>query len=147
MEIQALNLVLREEELAELIRDRLQEGEGVENLGFRLTPEGIHLSGEYPTGFGFKVAFETLWELRPEGPLLFLLLSSVKVGGLPADLLRGMLLGSLGDMASAYPGVQLEEERLMVDVPTLARSQGVELVISFTSVEMGPGHIRILAGP
>src|SRR4051794_27856687 len=92
MEIQSLKLFLTDADLAALGGQLLAEHDTIEELQLHFTPEGVLLQGQYPTGFGFKVPFETLWQLTPEGPLLRVHLATVKVGGVPAGILRGALL-------------------------------------------------------
>lgn len=145
MEIQALKLIVTDADLAVLIKERLSDLEGLEAVQARILPEGVRVQGEYPTGFGIKVPFETLWQLAAEGPGLQVKLESLKVAGLPAGMFRGALLRMIRDAAEEQPGIRVEEEMVRVDIVALAAGQGVELQVNFTAVRLSPGALVIEA--
>jgi hypothetical protein len=146
MEIQSLKVVVTDAALAGLLEKAIPKDQTIEGLQVRLTPEGVQLQGEYPTGFGFKVPFDTLWQLTPAGPVLQVQLVSVKVAGLPAGLLRGALLRMARDSIEKHPGLLMQEEMILIDVPALAKHHGVELKMAFTAVRMSSGSAVIEAG-
>src|SRR6185437_1258504 len=106
MEIHTLKLSVTEEELNALVRELPPGKNAVENLRVRLTPEGIVILGDYPSMF-MKMAFETLWVVKGVGSVVEARLASIKVSGLPAKMLRGVLLKTIRDMTAREPGVQV----------------------------------------
>src|SRR5262245_11420617 len=115
MEIHTLKLSITEEELNSLVAELPSGKSAVENLRVRLTPEGIIILGDYPTMF-LKMAFETLWAVQGIGSVVEARLASVKVSGLPAGMLRGVLLKTIRDLTANEPGVRVEDEAICVDL-------------------------------
>ncbi|MFO0842714.1 MAG: hypothetical protein U0797_10015 [Gemmataceae bacterium] len=146
MEIQALKLLITEADLAAALKERLAGQEGVEGLQAALLPEGVKLQGEYATGFGFKVPFETVWGLTASGPTVQAKLDAVKVAGLPAGILRGALLRMLRDAVEGQAGVRVEQETVQIDLPAVAAEQGVELRVNLTAVRLAAGELVVEAG-
>src|SRR4051812_36883824 len=97
MEIQSLKLFITDADLAPLVAEAAAGQDGIEGLQAHLTPEGVQVQGQYATGFGFKVPFETVWQLMPAGPCVEVRLGAIRVGGMPANLLRGALLRMVRD--------------------------------------------------
>src|SRR6476659_6277723 len=104
MQIQALKLLVTDAHLAELLARHVRAGDAIEDFEARFTPEGVVVSGKYPTSF-FKVPFETTWQVEPAGPELRVRLVDVKVAGLPGNILRGALMKMVHDTAEGHPGV------------------------------------------
>lgn len=146
MEIQALKLFLTDADLAMILNELVSRQENIENLHATFTPEGVRVQGEYPTGFGFKVPFETLWQVMGAGSILHVHLTEIKVAGVPAGLLRGALLRMIRDAVESQPGIGLQDETILVDVPTVARANGLEVQITFTAVRLSIGTAVIEAG-
>src|SRR5262245_13710283 len=123
MEIQALRVRVTDADLAVLMRELLAEREALESVQARFLPEGVQVQGEYPTGFGFKVPFETLWQLTTAGADVQLRLELIKVAGFPAAMLRGALFRMIRDATEEQPAIRVEDETVLLDVPALAASQ------------------------
>src|SRR4051812_41631741 len=104
MQIQTLKLLVTDADLAELLARHVPGGDAIEELEARFTPEGVVVSGKYPTSF-FKVPFETTWQVEASGPEVRVGLVDVKVAGLPANILRGALMKMVRDTAEGRPGV------------------------------------------
>lgn len=146
MEIQALKLLVTEADLAAILTEHLSGQEGVEKLQASLLPEGVRLKGEYATGFGFKVPFETLWGLTASGPCVQAKLDEVKVAGLPAAMLRGALMRVIRDGVEGQAGVSVEAETVKIDLPMAACEYGVELRVNLTAVRFAAGELVVEAG-
>ncbi len=145
MEIQALKLFITDADLAGIAARHLADDEAIEELQVRLTPEGVVLSGKYPTSF-FKVPFETVWMIRAAGVEVHVELDAVRVAGLPANLLRGALMKTVRDRVEGEAGIRVEEERVVIHVVEAARAQGVELQVNFTAVRLSIGAAVLEAG-
>lgn len=146
MEIQSLRLLVTDADLAGLVQRGLADQPGLEGVRASILPEGVKLAGEYPTGFGFKVPFETVWALTGEGPCVRARLDSVKVAGMPAGMLRGALMRAVRDNAEGHPGVSIDGESVLVDVPAAAAKSGVELCVTFTAVRPAEGSLIVEVG-
>lgn len=146
MEIQALKLLIQDADLAGLVKEVLPDHDSIEDLQVRLTPEGVLLAGQYPTGFGFKVPFETVWQVTPAGSIVETRLASVKVAGLPGNLLRGALMRMIRDTVEDHVGISVEEETIRIDVPAVAKANGANLQITFTAIRMSLGTAVVVVG-
>jgi hypothetical protein len=145
MEIQSLRLLVREEEINQHLPRALPPDAGVENLRVRLTPEGVVVQGEYPT-FMLRMSFETLWEITAAAGKVQARLASVKVAGLPATLLRGVLMKMIRDATAGQPGVQVQDECVSVDLRKLLAARQIPVEVHLTTVRPGAGHLLIEAG-
>jgi hypothetical protein len=145
MEIQSLKLFVTDADVVAISEKLLNDHDSIEGLKVRLTPEGVLLQGEYPTSF-FKVPFETVWQLTASGPEVQVRLTSVKVAGLPAGLLRGALMKMVRDAVENEPGLRVQDEAILIQVPEAARGQGIDLRVSFTAVRMSIGSMVLEAG-
>ena len=146
MEIHTLKLSVTEDELNALVRELPSGKSTVENLRVRLTPEGIVILGDYPALF-MKMAFETLWVVKGIGSIVAAQLASVKVSGLPAGMLRGVLLKTIRDLADHEPGVCVEGESILVDLSKHTVGQRLGLRINLTGVRCSLEELVIEAGP
>jgi hypothetical protein len=146
MEILALKLFVTEGEVNGLIQKFLPEPGAVDNLRVRLTPEGIVVQGDYPTLL-VKMAFETLWEVAVDGGEVRARLASVKVAGLPAGMLRGVLLKVLRDVTDGEAGLEIRDETVHVDVDRVLRARGLPVRVHLTAVRCSIGTLVLEAGP
>jgi hypothetical protein len=146
MKIDYLRVLLSEKEINQHLPRLVPADTGVEDLQVRLAPEGVHLLGEYPTAL-LRVSFETLWEVSARDNHVEAHLAAVKVAGLPATLLRGILLKILGDMIGNEPGVSVENGSVVVDVAAVLQSQRVPVDVYLTRFECLAGELLIEAGP
>jgi hypothetical protein len=146
MEIQALKLLITQDDINALLSEFPPSDTDVENLHVVLTPDGIVVQGEYPTML-MNVAFETLWEVKAAGDEVEARLGSVKVSGLQASMLRGVLLKTIRDMTAEEPGVQVVGEAIRVDLSKHTGLQKLRLRMSLRSVLCTHGLLFIEAGP
>jgi hypothetical protein len=146
MEIQALKLFVTEDEINDLLAKYLPPDLPVQDLRVRLTPEGVVVQGIYPTLL-VKMAFETLWEITAAGPEVEARLANVRVAGLPAGKLRGLLVKLIRDAAAREPGVRVRDESLSVDVEEALRAKGLPLRVNFTAVRCSLNSLVLEAGP
>lgn len=146
MHIHALKMSATEQELNELVAALPSGHSNVQNLQVRLTLEGIVVQGEY-AALLMKMAFETLWEVKGGGSIVEARLVSVKVAGLPAAMLRTMLLKTLRELLAREPGVRVVDESIYVDLSKHTAIQKLRLNIHLTAVQCSPGEIVIEAGP
>jgi len=145
MEIHSLKMSIPEADLNALLAEMPAGKSAVEKLRVRLSPEGIVILGEYPTML-MRMSFETLWEVTGLGSIVQARLASVKVSGLPAGMLRGVLLKTLREMLAKEPGASVQEETIQVDLSKLSSLQKIHLKINLTAVRCEAGLFSIEAG-
>jgi hypothetical protein len=146
MDIHTLNVSITEEEINTLVAEFPPSDSAVENLRVRLTPEGIVVFGDYPAML-MKMSFETLWEVKGIGSVVEAKLASIKVSGLPAKMLRGVLLKTIRDMTAREPGIRVEDESIRVDLSKHTALQRLRLRVNLIGVRCSLGHLVIEAGP
>lgn len=146
MEIHTLKVSITETEINALVNEFPSKDGSVENLRVRLAPEGIVVLGDYRAMF-MKVGFETVWEVKGAGSVVEARLATVKVSGLPAAMLRGVLLKTIRDMVANEPGLRVENESIRVDLSKHTAVQKLHLRIHLTAVKCSAGSLVIEAGP
>jgi hypothetical protein len=133
MEIQALTLVLAEKDLNDLVVRHQSEDLPVEELRFRLTPEGLQVSGEYP--LFMRVSFEMRWELGIHNGNVTARLTYFKALGLGVPVFKEMLLKLLRESLARKDWFQLEgEDTVVVHVDRWLAKEGVPLRTNLTSI-------------
>ena len=145
MEIQSLKLFLTDGDLAVLLALAPPPGEPIEELKAGFTPEGVIVSGRYPTPF-FPVAFETAWQVEGAGPEVRARLASVRVLGLPGNVLGGALMKMIRDAVEGKPGIRVENDAVVIHVGQVAKAHGIDLTVNFTTVRLSVGAAVIEAG-
>jgi hypothetical protein len=144
MHIQSLRLRVTEADVTALLARFPPESGAIENLRVRLTADGVSVQGDYPA-LMMKVSFETVWELAAAGPALAVRLAQVKVAGLPAGVLRGVLLRMVRDAAAKEAGVRVEGETVHVDLEASLKARGVPLTVRLVAVRSGDGWLTVEA--
>jgi hypothetical protein len=144
MEIHALKLLITEHDLNAIAARALAKEEQVREVRLRLLPEGLHVSGVYPTPF-MSVRFETVWELAARVGKISVKLVSVKALGLPAGMLRTAIMSALSDAAGTSNGLQVDGDQLLFDPDHLLASHGVVGRTNLTRVRCETGLLIIEA--
>ena len=123
-----------------------QRAEEIEHLALRLRPEGLILSGQYPTPFGMRVNFDTLWQLEPHGHEIHARLGSIHLSGLNASLFRGMLVPMIAEMIEHEPGLRMHDDVVIIDTVALAKNEQVDLEVRWKEIRTGEGSWELIAG-
>jgi hypothetical protein len=145
MDIHALKLSVAETEVNKMLADFAPGDAPVKNLQVRLAPEGITLTGDYPTMM-MKMSFETQWEVSGQGPYLNVRLANLKMAGFGAGMFRGMLLKAMKEATAKEPAIDVQEENIRIDLVQLAAHKGVRLGLNLTAVHCGSGLLTLEAG-
>jgi hypothetical protein len=146
MEIQSLRLRATDRDLEAIVAKFARAADGVEGLKGRFTPDGVVVTGVYPTSF-LRVSFSTTWAVEAVGPELHVRLSALSVMGVPGGFLRGMLMRMAKDAVEGRAGMRVEGEAVIVSVPEMAKAHGADVEVKFTSVKLADGEATIEAGP
>jgi len=144
MEIHALKLLITEHDLNAIAARALAKEEQVREVRLRLLPEGLHVSGVYPTPF-MSVRFETLWEPAVRAGKIGVKLVSVKALGLPVSMLRTAIMTALADVAGKGNGLDVEGDQLLFDPDHLLASHGLIGRTNLTMVRCEVGLLVIEA--
>lgn len=150
MEIQALRLLLTEQDLQ---RFASQGGEGklaVRDLRLRIAPEGLHVAGTYPTSF-LDVPFTTLWHLSVRAGQLLARLAHIRTGNgdgalevfslIGPGVVRATLMNAVGRALEGEDGLRVEGETVLVDPDRLAARRGLPVRTNLIRVQCGEGSL------
>src|SRR5438874_1883209 len=133
MELQALKLIVTDADVNQLLEEFAPKDLEVKNLRVQFTPDGVRVTGS-TKALLFTVSFDTLWELALNGKYVEARLNSLKVAGVPAGKLRGILLKMVRDAVAKHPGITVEGEVVRVDANEGLRARGVPLQITLSVV-------------
>jgi hypothetical protein len=151
MDILALRLLVIEQDLYDLGVPEALASQGVRDLQVRLTPEGIHLAGVYPTSFA-EVNFATLWHVFIHHGKVVARLADVQTTGggdlaqalfglLTPTAARQLLMTTLAKALSDEEAFQVEDDLLVLDPEQLARKRGWTIRTNFTAVHCQDGSL------
>jgi hypothetical protein len=144
MEIHALKLTITEHDLNAIAVRALAKEEQVREVRVRVSPEGVHVSGVYPTPF-MTVRFETTWELVARVGKIGAKLASIKALGLPVTMLRTMIMSALAEAAGSGNGLQVDGEHIFFDPDHLLARHGLIGRTNLTVVRCDTGVLVIEA--
>jgi hypothetical protein len=144
VEIQALKLLITEEDLNEVVVNRLPEDPEIRKLRIKLAPEGVYVTGVYQ--MVFNVPFETLWELAVAGGKLTARLSGFKAMGLPVSMFKSMLMNVVAEAASPIDAIEAMDDTLRLDLERLLAREGFSVRANLTGVRCHSGHLVLEAG-
>src|SRR5262245_30261473 len=144
MEIQSLKLFLTDADLEAFLTKGPAADEPIEDLQARFSPDGVVVSGRYPTPF-FAVTFETTWQLLAAGPDVRARLMNVRVLGLPGNVLVGALMKMVTDALEGRPGMRVENDEVIVHVVEALKAHGIDVAVNFTAVRPSVGAAVIEA--
>jgi hypothetical protein len=141
MEILALKLVVNEQEINRLAAQAPSSGASVRDLAFRFTPEGIHVKGKYQAWV--SMAFETFWQVSVCEGRIVARLSDVKVGMMPAAMIKGMLTESICAALDLEGAIEADGDVLRIDLDQLLAQHGFPARTNLTGVRCEAGQIMI----
>jgi hypothetical protein len=144
MEIQALKLLVTEQDLNDVAARQLPLDEEVRNVRIRLGPEGMYVSGVYR--MLVNVAFETLWALQITGGKLTARLADFKALGIPVMLFKSMVMTAVKDAITRNDAVRVDEDVVFVDVDRLLAREGLSVRTNLTGVHCRSGSLVLEAG-
>jgi hypothetical protein len=152
MEIQALRLLLTEQDLQELADQQLPSGEGMRSLRVRITPEGVIVSGVYPTSL-MDMPFETLWQPAVLDGKLRVRLARVSTGSGVSDFaldlfnlispgaVRGTVMNQIADLIKGDDTYRIEGDTIVVDPERFLEGQGIRVRVNLAAVGCLPGEL------
>jgi hypothetical protein len=144
MEIHLLKLLVTEQDINTIVARILAHEPQVRDVRVSLAPEGVHVSGVYPTAF-MSVRFQTLWEVSAEAGKVAARLADLKVVGLPVSMLRGVIMTALSEAVAKDDTFQVAGERLLFDPNRLLTKNGLTGNTNLTALRCEPGQLVIEA--
>lgn len=141
-----LYLSIPEAEINEILPRFLPPDLPVKNLRVRLTPQGLILHGDYPTML-LSLSFEIRWELAAVAGNAQAQLAGLRVAGLPAGLLRGVILSAIRDATAKWSAVKVENDLIRIDIKQLLQERKSILRFELKSLRTVAGSLIIEAGP
>jgi hypothetical protein len=141
MEIQALRVLIAEEELNDWLNKLLRLPDRIRHLEVKLFPEGISLRGTYQ--WGIAIPFETLWETFIHEARLAARLRRFAAGGIGLGLAKTPVLDAI---ASQTHWSRLEGDMLLFDFDPLLRARGIDIRTNLRTIQCGRGHLVIESG-
>jgi hypothetical protein len=133
MEIQALTLAVSEKDLNDLAARHMPEALPLEELRFRLTADGLQVSGEYP--LFLRVTFETHWQLGVRDGDVTARLVRFKALGLPVPVFKSVLLKLLKEAARKEDWVHFDgDDTVVVRVDRMLEGEGFPLRTNLCSI-------------
>jgi hypothetical protein len=144
MELQALKLLVTEQDLNALLKKYLPADQPLENVTIRIAPEGIYVSGEYP--LFVRVAFETLWAPDIQAGKVIARLEGLKAMGLPATLFKSAVMKVIEDAVEKENWLTFDGDAVVADVDRLLAGEGIKVKTNLRAVRCQAGTLLIEAG-
>jgi hypothetical protein len=154
MEIQALRLLLTEQDLYQFAVQGAGTHEVVRDLRLQIAPEGVHVAGTYPTSL-MDIPFVTLWHLSVRGGRLLARLGRIQAGNGNGDsaldiftrispgAVRATLMTAIGRALQGEEGLRVEGETVLVDPDRLAARRGWPVRTNLVAVRCGQGALVV----
>jgi hypothetical protein len=161
MEILTLRLLLTEQDLQELADQQLQQlppDQGLPSLQLRIVPEGVVVSGVYPTSL-MELPFETLWQPAVLDGKLRVRLARVSTGSGVSDFaldvfnlispgaVRGTVMNQIAGFLKGDDTFRIEGDTIVADPEQLLARQGFRVRVNLTAVHCLPGQLVLESAP
>jgi hypothetical protein len=157
MEIQALRLLLTEEDLHQFaVRGGPELA--VRDLRLRIAPEGLLVAGTYPTSF-MDIPFATVWQLSVRAGKLAARLVRIQTGDgdggsalevfslISPGAVRLTVMNAIARALESEDGLHVEGETVLVDPDRLAARRGWPVRTNLTGVCCGQGVLLLESSP
>lgn len=141
MEIQALRLVVTDQDLNHLAEQALTQNPQVKDLRVAIAPDGVHVSGVYVMMMG--ISFETVWTPSVKDGKVAAQLANLKVSGFGGAMLKPALMAALSDTLKQEEGIAIQGDAIVVDPDRLLAAKGVQLRLNLSHVSCAAGQIVI----
>ena len=144
MEIQALKILITEQEINELARRGLSANQApVRDLRVGFSPAGVMITGTYHGMM--RMPFETLWQVSVRQGKIVAQLSELKFVGFAAAMFRSVLMRSISDAIQAEDALEVGEDCLRLDLDRLLALRGFPTRTNLTLVRCEHGSFHIEA--
>lgn len=144
MEIQALRLIVTEDELNNLAERHWPEKAPLTKPRVQIRPDGVELKGTYRGWVRLTVA--TRWQLGVEGGHLTARLVSCSTLGLSFGGIREKVLDAIRKKADQEEGLEVSQDCLLVNLEKVLGRRGVPLRCHLNGALCEAGRIILEAG-
>jgi hypothetical protein len=144
MEIQALKLIITDEDIAPLVPRITAQNPQVKNVQFQLAADGVHVTGSYQVMV--PVPFETCWALSARNGKLAVQLAHFKVVGFGGGMFKQVIMSALAEAVQKEEGVEVDGDMILINPDVVLAKNGVALQSNLTAVHCGPGRLIVEAG-
>jgi hypothetical protein len=156
MEIQALRLLLTDQDLLQLAVQGLQADVMIREVRIRVTPEGVTFSGVYPTSL-MDVPFATLWQLSVREGRLAARLAGIQTGNGDSGLdvfgllgpgaVRGTVMNAIARAVRGEDSIHVHGDTILVDPDRLAARRGWPVRTNLRAVRCHDGGLVLESAP
>jgi hypothetical protein len=143
MEIHRLTVSLSEKSLNDLARENFPDEVAIEDLEIRILPEGVHVKGAYQ--MFVPVTFEAMWQLGIDVGRVTAKLVSFRTMGMPANVLKSLIMNVIADAARKEPWLQVLGETIRADVDGLLKKNGLVGRTNLTAIRCEKGVMIVEA--
>jgi hypothetical protein len=144
MEIHRLSVSLSEKFLFDVAQQHLLEEVAIEDLEIRVLEEGVRVKGAYQ--MFVPVSFEALWQLGVEGGRVTAKLMHFRTLGMPANLLKSLIMNVIADAARQESWLHVQGDTLQADVDGMLKKHGLHGRTHLTAVRCDVGMVIVEAG-
>src|SRR5437016_5949747 len=132
MEIQALKVVITEQDVNALVKKHWPDDQPVEEVAIRLTADGLVVKGVYP--LFIDVSFETRWALGVQAGKVSARLTNLRALVIPGNIFKSAILKLIGDAARSESWLQVEDDTVLVDVDRVLQKNGLPAKTNLTRI-------------
>lgn len=148
MIIQALKVVLEEDELSVRVRNGLGSVQQLKDVTFGLVPGAVKVGGKFHVGF--SIPFETQWtaDVFDDGRRLGVRLAHVSVGmmGLSPAMVSSQVMQALSQKLEGVAGVAVENDVIVLEPSILLAAKGIAMDVPVKRVGLLQGRVEIEIG-
>jgi hypothetical protein len=144
MEIHSLHVLVTEQDLNELAKQYMPKDLPAEDVRFRLSPEGLHITGVYP--FFINVKFETIWHVSVEQGKAVAQLTKFRAMGVPGNIFKSAIMKMVEDIAKKEPWLRVAGDQLIADPDQAFAKYAVTAKTHLKSIIVQTGLLVVEAG-
>jgi hypothetical protein len=144
MDVNALELVLTDADLAALIEKHVPPDLSIENLKVAFRPEGLCMTGSYP--MLVNVNFECWWTATVTAGKIRCAITKLKAMGMPAMVFKSAIIKVLESFAKDEFWISIDGETVVLDPEFLLARYVAPGHLNLKSIAIGDGTATVLAG-
>ncbi|HEX3315275.1 MAG TPA: hypothetical protein VHR72_10315 [Gemmataceae bacterium] len=144
MDVNALELVLTDADLAALISKHAPADLTVEDLKVVFRPEGICVTGSYP--MLVRVNFECWWTAEVTAGKVRCMISKLKAMGMPAMVFKSAVVKVLESFAKDEFWIAIDGETVVLDPEFLLARYVAPGHLNLKAIALGEGTATVTSG-
>lgn len=135
MEIQLLKFSMSDADLNRLASRTFVWSDGIRDVNFAVTPEGVRITGIYQGVIG--IPFEMLWQLSVSGGKVVARIERVRAGFISVGFFKKYLL----KLIAAATNIAIRDGMLVLDVDAIIADKGWPVRLNLTSIRCTLGSL------